>query len=453
MGADFSLPLTATTSFYGTVHPDFSNVEVDQQTISPTAFLRRYNEVRPFFTQGASFYNNFSCDVCPPLQDLYTPAIPTPRDGYAFEGKVGPYQLAAFDAVGANRNDGAAALAYSTPDNHWTLSSQTVAANLPGLTDHVDSSGVHYNDGKHIDAFFDYGSDSGTRVLDGAQAQRYDGGGYYFTSTFGLGAAIRKIGLYYNPLDGYVQHPDIAGYGAFSNKVWLFGGNSKLNSIQFGAFLDRYHDHTGALDQTDNAVWIDFLTKNLIDLNEVVGSGYLLLPSGVMTPVSQNGLQLTWHSGSANDPGNNLYHGSSATPTSVLWNTGRFGPGRLDTWIRTSTMRAGMRGTLSLEVDDTTQWLDSGTRNVQWLQRLAYTYATGADASIAIGVRRIIGTPPLIDSTQPPGYTNAYNLSLAYHRRTPHDELYFAYGDASQLYTVPQWILKWIHYLGAEKGT
>jgi hypothetical protein len=28
-----------------------------------------------------------------------------------------------------------------------------------------------------------------------------------------------------------------------------------------------------------------------------------------------------------------------------------------------------------------------------------------------------------------------------------------AYGDASQLTTVPQFIIKWIHYFGAEKGT
>ncbi len=44
-------------------------------------------------------------------------------------------------------------------------------------------------------------------------------------------------------------------------------------------------------------------------------------------------------------------------------------------------------------------------------------------------------------------------MTFAFHHRTPHDELYFAYGDASRLSTLPQFILKFIHYFGAEKGT
>jgi hypothetical protein len=453
MGADFSIPVTSTASIYGTIHPDFSNVEVDQQTISPTAYQRIFTEVRPFFTQGANFYDNFDCDVCPFIAQLYTPSIPTPRDGYAFEGKEGLIQFAGFDAVGADRNDGATSLVYGSPDQKWTVTAQNVSANIPGITDHTDTGGVHYNDGTHIDAYFNYGSDSGTNVLDGSQAQRYDGGGYYFTPTFGLGASMRKVGQYYDPVDGLVQHPDIAGYATFTNKIWLFSGGSKLQSIQFGGFVDRYHADSGALNQTDNALWVDFLSKSLIDLQGTIGSNYLLTPNGTFTPISQNGVSATWHSGTANSPGNNLNHGSSATPTTISYNTGRFGPGRLDSWLRSSTMRAGNRGTVTLEVDDTLQGLDTGRVNVQWLERAAYNLATGPDSSFAVGIRRIVGTSPLIDPTVPPPYTNAYNLSFAYHRRTPHDELYLAYGDASQLITVPQWIVKWIHYVGAEKGT
>ncbi|MBV8298857.1 MAG: hypothetical protein JO083_04760, partial [Candidatus Eremiobacteraeota bacterium] len=146
-------------------------------------------------------------------------------------------------------------------------------------------------------------------------------------------------------------------------------------------------------------------------------------------------------------------HGSSSTPTSIVYNTGRFGPGRVDSWVRSSTMRAGSRGTLSLEVDDTLGYEDNGTTNVQWLERLGYSYATGSNSSLAVGVRRIIGTPPIVDIRALPSFTSAWNLSFAFHRRTPHDELYFAYGDASQLSTLPQLVLKFIHYFGAEKGT
>jgi hypothetical protein len=453
MGGDFSVPVTSTASVYGTIHPDFSNVEVDQQTISPTAYQRSFNEVRPFFTQGANYYDQFSCDACPNISQLYTPAIPTPRDGYAFEGKQGPFSFAGFDAVGNGRNDGAASLGWVSSDNRWRLSAQSVAANVPSITDHVDTTGISWNDNAHISAYFDYGSDSGTNVLAGDRAQRYDGGFYYYTNTFGFAASERKVGQYYEPVDGFVQHADIAGYALYENKIWLFDQHSWLNSIQFGTYLDRYHARSGALDQTDTNGWIDILTKSRIDVQGTIGSSYLLLNSGVFTPISQNGVGVTWHSGTMNNPGSNQYHGSSSTPTTLTWNSGRFGPGRVDSWVRSSTMRAGTRGTLSIEADDTRAYEDLGVTNVQWLERLSYAYAAGKDSSFAVGVRRIIGTPPIIDLTNLPSYTNAWNLTFAYHRRTPHDELYIAYGDASQLSTLPQFVIKLIHYFGAEKGT
>ncbi len=453
MGADFSVPVSGTSSIYGTLHPDFSNVETDQQTISPTAYQRSFNEVRPFFTQGANFYENFSCYVCPFVAQLYTPAIPTPRDGYAFEGKQGNFSFAGFDTIGDHRNDGAANVAWRSPDNHWRISAQSVVANLPGLTDHVDTTGITWTDTTHLNAYFDYGSDKGTNVLAGDRAQRYDAGMYYHTNTFGFAAAARRVGQYYEPVDGFVQHADIAGYALYENKVWLFDKQSWLNSIQFGSFIDRYHAHSGALNQTDNTMFLDVLTRSRIDVQVNVGSSYLLLDSGVFTPISQNGIGVTWHSGTFNDPGSNGFHGSSATPTSIAYNTGRFGPGRVDTWFRSSTMRVGSRGTLSLEADDTRGYEDSGRTNVQWLERAGYAYATGANSSLALGMRRIIGTPPIVDIRSLPGYTSAWNVTFAFHHRTPHDELYFAYGDASRLSTLPQFVLKLIHYFGAEKGT
>ena len=453
MGGDFSLPVTATSSIYGTIHPDFSNVEVDQQTISPTAFQRSFSEVRPFFTQGANFYDNFSCDACPFIRQLYTPGIPTPRDGFAFEGKQGPFSFAGFDALGNGRNDGAVNVAWRSSDNRWRLSAQSVAANLPGLTDHVATSGISWQDNKHVSAYFDYGGESGTNVLAGNEAQRYDGGMFYYTNTFGFSASARRVGRYYQPVDGFVQHADIAGYALYENKIFLFDKNSWLNSVQVGTFIDRYHARNGALNQTDNSFALDVLTRNRIDVNVGIGAAYLLLDSGVFTPITQNSLTVTWHSGTANDPGNFGFHGSSATPTTISLSTGRFGPGRVDSWVRSSTMRAGPRGTLSLEADDTRGYEDNGRTNVQWLERAGYTYAAGPDSSFSVGVRRIIGTPPILDIRSLPSFTSAWNVSFAYHRRSPHDELYFAYGDASQLSTLPQLIVKFIHYFGAEKGT
>ena len=54
---------------------------------------------------------------------------------------------------------------------------------------------------------------------------------------------------------------------------------------------------------------------------------------------------------------------------------------------------------------------------------------------------------------EPGPFTNAYNLSFAYHRRWGQNEIYTAYGDPNLLYTKPALVLKWIRYFGAEKGT
>jgi hypothetical protein len=216
------------------------------------------------------------------------------------------------------------------------------------------------------------------------------------------------------------------------------------------------------------------LTRSRIDISGSIGSSYLLQNfscagvSCVFSPISQNGLAVTYHSGTVNNPGNFPNHGTSATPTYVTFNAGRFGPGRLVSWQRSTTMLAGPRGTISFEADDTRQYLDSGGVNAQWLERANYTYAAAADSSFAVGVRRIIGTPPLVFTQSPvscttvevlprPGTsaacTGAWNLSFSYHHRSGHEEFYIAYGDASLLSTTPSFIVKFIHYFGAEKGT
>jgi len=502
LGADFSVPVTATDSFYGSIHPDFSNVEVDQSTISPTAFERYYQEVRPFFTQGANFYDPFNCDACPGISELYTPSIPTPRDGYAFEGKNGNFTSAVFDAVGVGRIDTGSSFVYNTPDQHGTVSVQRISddCSLPGTGDcpygaslvHDDTTttGMAYGDGKHYNAYFNYGSESGSNVAQGNQAQRYDGGFYAYTTTFGFAASMRKVGYYYDPADGFVQHPDIAGSALYTAKIWQFDAHSIFNSIGISGFEDRYHNASGALDQTDNQLLLDVLTRSRWDFQASAGSSYLLENNCVdgngdqisvtpfnqkqyaycqiFTPITQQGVGIVYHSGTANSPGNFPNHGSSSTPTSITFNEGRFGPGELYSWQRVTTMRAGQRGTISLEADNTAQYLDAGGVNRQWLERGSFNEAIDANTSLSLGLRRIIGVAPLVYSAAsqtcttvivnpPPGViprcTGAWNLSFAFHRRTPHDEVYFAYGDASQLSTYPAFILKFIHYVGAEKGS
>ncbi|MBV8331866.1 MAG: hypothetical protein JO192_03955 [Candidatus Eremiobacteraeota bacterium] len=453
VGADLSIPITPTASFYSTFHPDYSNVELDQQSISPTVYARYYSEVRPFFTQAASFYNNFNCDACPNIQSLYTPAIPTPREGYAVEGKQGPIGFATFDSIGDGRSDIASVVDYTSPDQRWSGTVQRVAVNESALQDTTTATGLAYYDLKHLSAYFNYGHDSGTNVVAGNQGQWYDFGGGWANSTFGFFGSTRKIGQYFNPVDGFISHPGIAGYALYSAKIWDFAPSDKLESVGVAGFLDRYQGPTQGQAQSDNSLLLDVLTKSAWDFQLFSGSNYWRF-GDVLTPVSQNaGFQVTYHSGlTTNNPGQFPNHGSSAYPTTINYSTGHYGNGTLDTWFRNSTIRVGNRGALTLALDDTAQYLNHGSSNIQWFESLSYSYQVNSNSSFAVGLRSVIGMPPI-----PNGGGDCMgrcsNVSLAYHLRLRHAELYAAYGNPNTLTTVPQTILKLIFYAGAEKGT
>jgi hypothetical protein len=103
-------------------------------------------------------------------------------------------------------------------------------------------------------------------------------------------------------------------------------------------------------------------------------------------------------------------------------------------------------------VDDTAQWMPAPTPdNIQWFDGVAYAYQVDPRSSFALGVRRVIGMPPV-----PNGGGNCTstcsNVSIAYHLRLRHEEFYAAYGNPNTLSTVPQALLKVIFYIG-QKGT
>jgi hypothetical protein len=454
VGMDFSLPVTQTAAFYGTFHPDYSNVELDQQSISPTVYQRTYSEVRPFFTQAAGYFNDFNCDLCNGYRTtLYTFAIPTPREGYAFEGREGQFGLAAFDAIGDDRTDAAAAFNYASPDNHWQGAFQHVITEMPGLFDSTNQGGVAWSNGKYLSAYLNDATESGTLVTDPSKAQWIDSGAGWGNQDFALFGALRKAGSQFDPVDGFDSHPGIAGYGIYSAKIWLFSPNDKLLSAGVSYFLDRYQGEEYGLAQADNGLTVDFLTKSAWDLQLYSGSAYWRFNTA-LEPINQNsGFQLEYHSGTQNNVGNFPTHGGSATPTYIQYFSGRYGDGRLDSWFRSTTMRVGTRGYLTFTVDNTAQWLyGKGADNVQWFDSVSYSYQIDRNSSFAIGIRKVDGNPP-----QPNGGGDCIgtcaNVSVAYHLRLRDYEFYVAYGDPNTLTTVPQAILKLIFYAGAQKGT
>jgi hypothetical protein len=453
MGADFSIPVSQTAAFFGTFHPDYSNVELDQQSISPTVYQRVFSEVRPFFTQASAFYNDFNCDVCNGFRTtLYSPGIPTPSQGYAFEGRQGDYGLAGFDSIGDTRNDAAAALNYESPDTHWGAALQHVTADVPGIVDDTNQAGVNWFSGKYLSAYANYSKETGTLVTNPGEGTWLDAGGGFADQHFAFFGSVRDVGSQFNPVDGFDSHPGIAGYALYSARIWTFTPADFLSSVGISGNVDRYQGPTMGQAQSDNGMLLDVLAKDTIDLQLSTGSDYWRF-GDTLTPISQNGgFSVTYHSGMQNNVNNFPTHGASATPTFLQYFTGRYGDGRLDTWFRSSTVKAGDRGFLTLTVDNTAQWFTKQPDNIQWFDSVAYAYQIDARSSFAVGVRKVIGEPP-----QPNGGGNCdgtcSNVSIAYHLRAPHEEFYVAYGDPNALVTVPQAILKVIFYVGGQKGT
>ena len=462
-GADISIPITSTTSVLAAIHPDFSNVEQDQQTIAPTAFRRFFNETRPFFTQGSQYYNTFECDACNAETPLYTPGIPTPRNGYAIEGKQGPITFAGFDAVGFNRTDAAQAAVFRTPGQNFFVSAQHVGVNgaspsLPGpsFRDDTWQFGAKLDDLRHHFVYANYGTESATGnwITDASKAKFSEiGAAIYGPNTF-FGGGLRHIGAQYNPFDGFFTHgfdkdfntTAMDGYGWALDRVWIPSG-SKFKTVHFNAFWDSYHNPLG-LSQMDVNLQIDLTTRNLWEFVENTGSSYFML-GGQVIPVTQESTRINYKPG-------------TATPSSFQFFHGRYGPGYLYAEFRSTTMKVGQRGALSLEADDTRQYVDGGGFNHQWLERAGFAYQLDPNTSFALGVRRFFGPPPTPNGggiCQIPQHGDPHalgycpNVSFAFHKRTPHDEYYVIYGSAGNTITVPQFLVKWIHYIGAEKGT
>lgn len=438
MGADLSVPITQTSSLIATFHPDYSNVELDQQSISPTAFPRRYSEVRPFFTQGSNFYNNFNCNDCLNWPLLYTPAIPTPRDGYAVEGKQGTFTFGAFDAQGDARNDAAQSVAWSSTDRRFSATYQRVAVDTTDVHDVASYVQGVFGNSHNFNTYATIGNESGSAVTDGGEGRYNEYGINFYDPKSGIFAAYHDVGSEYAPLDAFNQINDVRGPSLYAYHEFDFNPHALVQNFTLSQDYGRYRDSIGELNDAFNSTALTINTRTQWTLGLTTGQSYLLFSGQPGGMANQNGISL-------------FYGQNTATPKGISYNVGRYADGFLRSTDLQFAHKLTRLVTLSLEAYKTDDVLDSGGTLVQWLERASLGYQIGPGQSIAAGWRRIIGTaPPFFDT---PTYTDATNLSFAYYRRMKGAELYFAYGNPNELSTQHTVILKLIKYVGADKGT
>jgi hypothetical protein len=449
LGADLSVPITQTASFVATLHPDYSNVEIDQQSIAPQEFPRFYQEVRPFFTQiGSQFNGHFGCWSCPTT--LYTPSIPAFSQGYAVEGTQGPATFAAFDAIGPQRTDDAQtfSLFQTNPQHQAQLAFQRVSVSTPGVRDVTDTIATGYSfSHNHAIVFANAGTDRGTFVADPSLGgyQEYGAGLVDATSNFILD--YQHVGSEFQPADGYVTHPGIAGLSATVGKTFNYSPSSYVQQLSLGTSWDRYHDAAGQTNQSDQFANASLRTRSQVGFGVATGSSYLLTSDGKMLPFTQNSVWLN-------------YRANTATASSLQYSHGSYYHGFLGSWYASTAVRVARPLIFSLEADTTHYVPHAAPREIaanELLERASLDWQFSHDASLDLGVRRIAGifAPTgfgYVPTSETPSI-DAMNLTAAFHFLALRNEFYVVYGNPSRLSTEHALFVKWIRYVGAPKGT
>ena len=448
IGGDLALPVAPTISVLASLHPDFSNVETDQQTISPTAFPRSFTEVRPFFTQAAQPFNaTSSCVNCPQL--LYTPAIPTYRDAYALEGTQGPLTFAAFDAVGTGRDDSAETLDYGTSNPHQAVgfNVQNVTVNESGgIRDQVSSLASGFtNQHSHFGAYFNYGSESGSAVSSASQGTYAQGGFVYATATTTGLLSWMHVGSQFAPFDAFVSQNDIDGPQLYFSKTLPFGAGAVLHDLVLSSYDSEFKNHAGAPAQDNAGFQLNADFRNLVTVHGIYSETAVRTFANEFLPFDGNGFLVG-------------YKYSSATPSDIQYTGGPYYHGQLDAWTYLSTVPLTQHVRLSLEADRNsyfTHYIGEASET-QWLERATLDFQLNRETEFDLGARRLIG-PNLPVSFAPPNFTplGAGNVSAALHylSRSGRNEMYLVYGDPNSLITTPAFFVKYILYVGAPKGT
>ncbi len=111
--------LTPNMTLQGTVNPDFSQVEADAQQLDINQpFALFFQEKRPFFTEGADYFETLSNVEIEGLQQpIYTRAIRDPRWGFKLTGKEGANTFGLYSL-----QDGITNLVFPGPERSFSAS-------------------------------------------------------------------------------------------------------------------------------------------------------------------------------------------------------------------------------------------------------------------------------------------------------------------------------------------
>ncbi|HKW44979.1 MAG TPA: DUF5916 domain-containing protein [Candidatus Eremiobacteraceae bacterium] len=444
-GLDFTYPLTNTVAAVGTLNPDFSNVEVDQQTISPQEFRRNLNEYRPFFAQGAQY---FSPTQAPPgsfsgpgYTVFYTPSIGTFDRGLKVEGTYGLQSIGALNVRGVSPDgsaidDTAFGFGHSLTDRTFLYWADGVLAHHDIGDDTTIESGFK---GRNLQNGFVYGFNQAleTRdlVTDSTPFFAYERNGFVdvhkpnYEWTYGY----EDISPGYNPLDGITPFNDARGsfYALNANGTWP-------GVKTFSTFMaaDRFLTRSGIVHSADYFGNLDFVFPDLIHVNVSQSTSELndpFLTGGASQPFNATSLNLGYRDG-------------TPSPIDASYSAGPFANFYLHQFFSSTSRSLGTRFNLSLEYDGNFERFKNGSSDGQLLRRVGIGESFGPDTNISIALRSVNGT----GGFSAPGV----NLAVGLHERFPNtNELFINFGTPAANTTLDRLIVKYLWRIGGGAGT
>jgi hypothetical protein len=471
-GGDVSYPLTPTIRFVGTLNPDFSNVEIDQQTIVPQEFQRQLIEYRPFFAQGAAFINANSGPRTPAganstNSDLvfYSPSVGPFDSGGKVEGTFGDqsFGLLTFHGYDETTNntfsDQAYGYEHALPNGQFIYWSDGVFANhsIAG-TDNTIEAGAEARDYQNgMIYFFDQSFESGSWVPQG-NADLTEFFVDRHKNNLEVNGGYLDVAPNYDPIDGYTANSDIRGPQFLTDYT---GATPAIKNYTIFVLFDRFLDESGAVHQADSQVFLNATFKDLFSLDgigEAVGqlrsysipqgpdctgpivsqssfTGYPCYLDGVTQPFNLYQIPIGYRDG-------------TPSPIDVAYDWGPFGDNYVHLFTIVTSRPLTQRLSLGLEYDGTYERaFSNGELDSQWLRRVSLGYNVSNESSFSLELRDINGYGGFATQI-------GNNLAVAYHQRFPAgNELYVNFGSPAAGATLNRLIVKFILHEGADEGT
>jgi hypothetical protein len=467
-GADVSAPLTSTINLVGTLNPDFSNVEVDQQTIAPQEFARQLTEYRPFFAQGAQYLNpnpnGFSNFIGFPNEIFYSPSVGPFDSGAKVEGTYGLQSFGALTFHGYNAETGetfddqAFGWKHALQDQSFQYYTDGVLAHhsINGDDDTVEAGFKGRNLHTKFVYDFNIALEHGTWV---PQRTAHSVNGFIdeHQNNYEINLGYVDIGPNYNPIDGYTENSDIRGPTGF---VAFNGTAPGVKSWNILAIGDRFRDESGAIHEADSGVFVSAVFHDLLSLDGIGPTVSLLRQYDIPANPACTGPIVGTSSFTGfpcylagTDVPYNLmsvpigYRDGSPSPVDVSANWGSFGGNWLHYYTSTTSRPIGSKFTLALEYDGTYERdLATGVLSSQWLRRVSVGFNVNASTNVSVGLRGINGLGGFV--TEP-----GNNLAFGFHTRTENGDIYINYGSPSANVTLNRLIAKYVFRVGSDTGT